>query len=46
VRRAITPQNGRLQVLCSLAGDAASSLRFSREASVLVEAAAWCERLP
>jgi type II secretory pathway pseudopilin PulG len=46
VQRIITPQANRLQVRYQLSGDAAAPLRFSRQASVLIEAAAWCETLP
>lgn len=46
VQRIITPQTNRLQVLYQLSGNAADSLRFSRQASVLIEAAAWCETSP
>lgn len=46
VRRALTPSGNTLRVTYSLEGDPASSLRFLRQASVLIEASAWCERLP
>ena len=46
VQRTITPQTNRLQLRYQLQGAPAASLRFSRQASVLIEAAAWCETLP
>ena len=44
--RSITTQRNRIQVLYALTGSKADSLRFSRQASVLIEAAAWCDTLP
>jgi len=44
--RTITTQRNRIQVLYALTGSKADSLRFSRQASVLIEAAAWCDTLP
>jgi len=45
VRRA-DPVGNNIRVFYSLVGDNADGLNFSREASLLVEAAAWCDRLP
>jgi hypothetical protein len=46
VSRTITTQPNRIQLLYTLTGSKADSLRFSRQASVLIEAAAWCDTLP
>jgi len=46
VQRIISIAPNRLHVSYLLQGDPASSLRFNRQASVLIEAAAWCEKLP
>lgn len=46
IRRAIQPSGSTLQLRYVLAGEKAASLRFYRQASVLIEASAWCERLP
>lgn len=46
VQRSLTPSGSTLRVAYSLAGEPAASLRFLRQASVLIEASAWCERLP
>jgi len=44
--RAITTLGNRIQVRYTLAGSKADSLSFSRQASVPIEAAAWCDTLP
>jgi hypothetical protein len=44
--RTITTQPNRIQLLYTLSGSKAGSLSFSRQASVLIEAAAWCDTLP
>ena len=46
IRRAIQATANTVQVKYTLAGDKADSLRFWRQASVLIEASAWCERQP
>jgi prepilin-type N-terminal cleavage/methylation domain-containing protein len=45
VIRTVTPVGNKLRVLYRLQGSNADGLNFSREASLLVEAAAWCDRL-
>jgi len=44
--RSITSQGNRIHVLYALTGSKADSLRFTRQASLLIEAAAWCDTLP
>jgi len=44
--RTITNQGSRIHVSYSLKGSKADGLRFFRQASVLIEAAAWCDTLP
>jgi hypothetical protein len=44
VRRA-DPLGNKIRVFYSLDGANADGLNFSREASLLVEASAWCDRL-
>lgn len=44
VQRTISPMGSRVHLRYSLSGVRADSLRFSRQASVLIEAAAWCEK--
>jgi len=46
VSRTITNQGSRIHVSYSLTGSKAEGLRFFRQASVLIEAAAWCDTLP
>lgn len=46
VIRTITNQGSRIHVSYSLTGSKAEGLRFDRQASVLIEAAAWCDTLP
>jgi type II secretory pathway pseudopilin PulG len=46
VSRTITNQGSRIHVSYSLTGSKADGLRFFRQASVLIEAAAWCDTLP
>jgi prepilin-type N-terminal cleavage/methylation domain-containing protein len=45
VIRTVTPVGTKLRVLYRLQGSNSDGLNFSREASLLVEAAAWCDRL-
>lgn len=45
VIRTVTPVGNKLRVFYSLDGPNIDGLNFSREASLLVEAAAWCDRL-
>ena len=44
--RTITSQGSRIHVSYGLTGSKADGLRFFRQASVLIEAAAWCDTLP
>ena len=46
VSRTISSQGSRIHVSYSLTGSKAEGLRFFRQASVLIEAAAWCDTLP
>jgi type II secretory pathway pseudopilin PulG len=46
VSRTITSQGSRIHVSYGLTGSKADGLRFFRQASVLIEAAAWCDTLP
>lgn len=46
VVRTVTPVGNKLHILYELQGANADGLNFTREASLLVEAAAWCDRLP
>lgn len=46
VKRSLEPNARTLRVSYSLEGGNTASLRFYRRASVLIEAAAWCERSP
>jgi len=46
VARTITSQGSRIHVSYGLTGSKADGLRFFRQASVLIEAAAWCDTLP
>jgi len=46
VQRSISPMGSTIQLRYSLSGDRSGSLRFFRQASVLIEASAWCETLP
>lgn len=46
IQRTITTHGSTLQLVYSVSGSKAASLRFWRQASLLIEAAAWCERLP
>jgi len=46
VARMITSQGSRIHVSYGLTGSKADGLRFFRQASVLIEAAAWCDTLP
>jgi hypothetical protein len=46
VNRTIKPLGNRIHVVYVFARSVAARLRFYREASLLVEAAAWCDRLP
>lgn len=46
VARTITSQGSRIHVSYGLTGSKAEGLRFVRKASVLLEAAAWCDVLP
>ena len=45
VVRRVDPVGNKIRIFYSLAGDNADGLNFSREASLLVEATAWCDRL-
>jgi len=45
VVRRVDPVGNKIRVLYSLDGPNADGLNFSREASLLVEATAWCDRL-
>ena len=46
VSRTISSQGSRIHVSYGLTGSKAEGLRFFRKASVLIEAAAWCDTLP
>ena len=46
VIRTVTPVGNKLRILYRLDGANATGLNFTREASLLVEASAWCDRLP
>jgi type II secretory pathway pseudopilin PulG len=46
LNRKLYPSGNRLLVVYSLSGAGATGLRFSRAASILIEAAAWCDSLP
>jgi prepilin-type N-terminal cleavage/methylation domain-containing protein len=45
VVRRVDPLGNKIRVFYSLDGANANGLNFSREASLLVEASAWCDRL-
>jgi hypothetical protein len=45
VVRRVDPLGNKIRVFYSLDGANADGLNFSREASLLVEASAWCDRL-
>jgi hypothetical protein len=45
VVRRVEPVKNKIKVFYSLDGADADGLNFSREASLLVEATAWCDRL-
>ncbi len=46
INRTIRPLGNRIHVVYAFAGSVTAKLPFYREASLLVEAAAWCDRLP